>query len=297
MLYQSKHWVGCWTGGVILKTTDGGANWFSQTSGTYYRLNDIFYLDDNNGWIVGVGSLILRTSDGGTTWNPQPNNANQHLRGVSFSDINNGFVVGDAGRILNTTNGGTSWSLQASGTYDDLFSVFCIDANNAVVVGGETFSSKILTTSNGGSNWSSQSSLSLRPLSDVYFTDFLNGTAVGEYGTILRTTDGGVTYILQTSQSEFPDNFLLSQNYPNPFNPSTKIRYEIPERSFVSIKVYDLLGNEIATLVNEEKPAGTYEVEFNFVRTSRVLSQPSGIYFYQLKAGNFVETKKMVLLK
>ncbi|MCW9094780.1 MAG: T9SS type A sorting domain-containing protein, partial [Ignavibacteriaceae bacterium] len=86
-------------------------------------------------------------------------------------------------------------------------------------------------------------------------------------------------------------NYYLSQNYPNPFNPTTKIRYEIPELSFITMKVFDVLGNEIATLVNEEKPAGKYEVEFN------ASTLPSGVYFYQLKAGKFIKTKKMVLLK
>ena len=87
----------------------------------------------------------------------------------------------------------------------------------------------------------------------------------------------------------------LSNNYPNPFNPSTTIKYQIPELNFVTIKVYDVLGNEVVTLVNEEKPSGNYEVEFN---TSSINHHPSsGIYFYQLKAGNFVETKKMILLR
>ena len=94
-----------------------------------------------------------------------------------------------------------------------------------------------------------------------------------------------------TFSNEIPTEFGLIQNYPNPFNPSTKINYQIPEISFVTLKVYDVLGNEIATLVNEEKPIGSYEVEFN------AKSLPSGIYFYRLQAGSFVETKKMVLMK
>ena len=90
-------------------------------------------------------------------------------------------------------------------------------------------------------------------------------------------------------------DFKLEQNYPNPFNPSTVISYRLPVTSNVTLKVYDILGNEIVTLVNEEKSPGTYEVEFN---TSSIKHHPSsGIYFYQLKSGSFVETKKMVLLK
>ncbi|MGB5528513.1 MAG: T9SS type A sorting domain-containing protein, partial [Ignavibacteriaceae bacterium] len=81
------------------------------------------------------------------------------------------------------------------------------------------------------------------------------------------------------------------QNYPNPFNPTTKIRYEIPELNFVTIKIYDILGNEIVTLVNEEKPAGSYEI---FYEASGL---PSGVYFYSLRAGAFSDSKKMILLK
>ena len=95
------------------------------------------------------------------------------------------------------------------------------------------------------------------------------------------------------------DDFVLEQNYPNPFNPSTKIKYSVPsvianevkQSQFVTIKVFDILGNKVATLVNEEKPAGTYEIQWNASQL------PSGIYFYKLHAGNFVETKKMILLK
>jgi hypothetical protein len=91
--------------------------------------------------------------------------------------------------------------------------------------------------------------------------------------------------------NEIPTAFKLLQNYPNPFNPSTTIRYNIPQLSFVTLKVYDVLGNEIETLVNEEKPIGNYEIEFNANNLS------SGIYFYQIKADSYVETKKMILLK
>jgi len=87
------------------------------------------------------------------------------------------------------------------------------------------------------------------------------------------------------------EDFSLSQNYPNPFNPNTKIKYQIPELSFINIKVYDVLGIEVATLVNEQKPAGEYEVEFSGNGLT------SGIYFYQIKAGDFIQTKKMILLR
>ena len=88
-----------------------------------------------------------------------------------------------------------------------------------------------------------------------------------------------------------PTSYFLEQNYPNPFNPSTNIKYSVPQISKVQIKIFDILGNEIEMLVNEEKPAGTYEVIWNADGIS------SGVYFYQLRAGSFIETKKMILMK
>ncbi|RPI65284.1 MAG: T9SS C-terminal target domain-containing protein [Ignavibacteriales bacterium] len=92
-----------------------------------------------------------------------------------------------------------------------------------------------------------------------------------------------------------PEEFKLEQNYPNPFNPSTRIHYQVSSISQVTLKVFDVLGNEIATLVNEEKPAGSYEVEFQSTVINRQLA--SGIYFYQLKADEFIQTKKMLMIK
>ena len=88
-----------------------------------------------------------------------------------------------------------------------------------------------------------------------------------------------------------PAEYKLYNNYPNPFNPSTTIKYSIPEASFTSIKIYDVVGNEVSSLVNENKPAGLYEVEFNASNLS------SGIYYYVIQVGSFRETKKMILLK
>ena len=102
---------------------------------------------------------------------------------------------------------------------------------------------------------------------------------------------GNTTPVEDEVETVKPEKFDLLQNYPNPFNPNTEINYQLPERSFVAIKVFDVLGTEIAVLVNEEKPAGSYEVEYN------ASNLPSGVYFYQLSAGSFIETKKMILLR
>ncbi|NNG27336.1 MAG: T9SS type A sorting domain-containing protein, partial [Ignavibacteriaceae bacterium] len=133
----------------------------------------------------------------------------------------------------------------------------------------------------------------------VFFTNELIGWIGGGFfsswdirhppsSVILKTTNGGGVVNVVFN---IPESFLLKQNYPNPFNPITKIKYQIPELSFVTLKVYDVLGSEVATLVNEEKPVGNYEIKFNGIGLT------SGIYFYQLRAVSFVETKKMVFMK
>ena len=111
-------------------------------------------------------------------------------------------------------------------------------------------------------------------------------------GAVINGTVYGDTTVTGMGEEIKPVNtFFLSQNYPNPFNPITNIEYRLPNREFVTLKIYDVLGNEVATLVNEEKPAGSYSVEFNGNKLS------SGIYFYRLKAGNFTQNRKMILLK
>ncbi len=106
--------------------------------------------------------------------------------------------------------------------------------------------------------------------------------------------DGSYEYseeIVIENLSTLPKEFALSQNYPNPFNPATNIEFKLPVKSFVLLVVYDVLGNIVATLVNEEKPAGTHATDFNASKLT------SGIYIYTIKAGSFVDTKKMVLMK
>ncbi len=118
------------------------------------------------------------------------------------------------------------------------------------------------------------------------------GNDMGAYGG-----SGAINWIVTDVEEDFqftsviPNGFRLSQNYPNPFNPSTKINWQSPVGSWQTLKVYDVLGNEVAKLVDEYKPSGNYEVDF------KAENLTSGIYFYQLKAANFVETKKMILLK
>ncbi|MBT8380686.1 MAG: T9SS type A sorting domain-containing protein [Ignavibacteria bacterium] len=149
----------------------------------------------------------------------------------------------------------------------------------------------IYKTYDAGFNWQAQISGTTAKLNGVHFLDLDYGFAVGENGALLRTTTGGEPLTGLGNSSELVIDFKLYQNFPNPFNPRTIIKYKITELTFATLKVFDVLGNEIVALVNEEKPIGTYEVEFDGTEL------PSGIYFYQLKDGNFAETKKMVLIE
>ncbi|HEY5124113.1 MAG TPA: T9SS type A sorting domain-containing protein, partial [Ignavibacteria bacterium] len=115
-------------------------------------------------------------------------------------------------------------------------------------------------------------------------------------GIIYYTKTGSNITFVKTNANEIPDKFSLSQNYPNPFNPVTKIKFDIPsdvkrEMSNVKLIIYDILGKEITILVNEKLQPGTYEVTFDGSNL------PSGVYFYQLRVGTYLETKKMLLIK
>ncbi len=123
----------------------------------------------------------------------------------------------------------------------------------------------------------------------IHFYDSLNGGLRTVGGKIFRTTSGGVVSVKDDIEQSMV--FNLEQNYPNPFNPSTRISWQSPVSSHQTLKVYDILGNEVATLVNEYKPAGSYEIEFNASKIS------SGVYFYKLQSGGFSKVKKMILMQ
>jgi hypothetical protein len=127
---------------------------------------------------------------------------------------------------------------------------------------------------------------------DSTFVDSVNGwngTAVGTVG--FDTANNCMVTGIKNVGTEVPKDFLLYQNYPNPFNPTTTIKFAITKSAYVELKVYDITGKEVSTLVSDPYLAGTYQVEFNASNLS------SGIYFYRLVAGDFSMTKKMILIK
>ncbi len=233
---------------------------------------------------AGTG-IILMTTDGGATWAQKAEP--YYLQSISCTDADNCTAAGYSGVILRTTDGGATWNQQSTGTISQFNDVCFTDADNGTVVGEYGV---IFRTTDGGVSWKQQIATE-NILRGVSFTDADHGTAVGDHGTIIRTTNGGATFVKEERSNEIPANYFLSNNYPNPFNPATKIKYAVPQASQVQIRVFDILGNEVETLINKEMPAGTYELTWNAVNL------PSGVYFYQIKTGDFIQTKKMVLLK
>lgn len=273
--------------GAFYYSTDNGNSWSDRSPSIAFdrEIYDVYFFDANTGIVVTTFS-VMKTTNAGFNWITTENSGNLETA-VSFASPSLGLVVGVGSRILRTTNGGDNWTLvysTGSGIFRD---VILIDTNNAVVVGS---GGRILRSTNGGLNWISQSSGTTRTLRAVHFIDANSGWACGDTGTLLKTTTGGFTGIEPIS-NETPNSFKLHQNYPNPFNPISKIKYQIAKINDVKLTVFDALGREITTLVNEELKPGTYEIEFDGS------NYPSGIYLYRLTAGDYAETKKMVLLK
>jgi hypothetical protein len=293
--------------GTILRTTDGGSTWNPQTGGGTTNFRGVAFTDANTGTTVGFPGVILRTTNGGAAWNPQTSGVTGSLMSVDFVDANIGTAVGQGGNIVRTTNGGTTWTTQPTGLTTLFTGVSFVDANNGTIVG---YSGTIRRTTNGGETWVAQNSKTVNHLSTVFCSDVNNGTVGGAAGILLHTTTGGVvTGIHDRPLQELPHRFSLEQNYPNPFNPTTVIRYSLLVTGHVTVRVYDVLGREVALLVDEVQTAGTHTVRWNAGSQSGGVSargarQPSvglgyasGVYFYRLQAGPLSETRKLVLVR
>jgi photosystem II stability/assembly factor-like uncharacterized protein len=292
--------------GTIFWTTDGGTNWEIQLFRNEF-FSSVHFVNKDIGWITGAYGAIYKSTDGGIVWESQASGTGVALLSVYFVDSNTGWAVGTNGTILKTNDSGVNWVSQISGTTEPLYSVYFIDSNVGWIAGGQGLGGRILNTNNGGENWEYQYGYS-KSLFSIYFINHHIGWVAGDNATILHTTNGGVSFVEEEEIDELPSEFLITQNYPNPFNPSTKIKYLVPQLSYVAIKVFDILGNEIETLVNEEKTTGIYEVEFNASSLPGYVSAKggyaSGVYFYRLQvypanggAEGYVGTKKMLLLK
>ena len=312
------------THGAFLRSSNGGATW--DTVAVNGAVGLFAFVDASNGWSITRYSSdpqatpewsITHTTDGGNNWSVQytdVGNTSLDFTAIQFTDLNNGWVVGRGGKIFKTTNGGSNWTpVTNTGLSSDSYSkcLFFVDANTGwigssmPVLVGITPQREILHTTDGGSSWSLQYPDFLLPppgtnTATIFGMFFLNSTTgwfTADYGIIGHTVTGGTTAVGE-AKNDMPGVFALSQNYPNPFNPSTIIAYTIAgdlekgrggER--VRLSVYDVLGREVAVLVDGVQTPGEHRVTFG----ARTLA--SGIYYCRLIAGGAVQTRKMALVR
>jgi photosystem II stability/assembly factor-like uncharacterized protein len=280
---------------TLLRSTDGGNNWspMSDTAGIFY------FVDANSGWAIGA-QKIYHTTNGGKNWPVQYTGTTPgSFLNIQFTDLNNGWVIGDSSKILRTTDGGSNWipiTNAGLGSATKSKGLFFLNANvgwigsKTQVISGT--SGIILYTTNGGSSWTTQlfPGSSSDNVWSIFFWDATNGWFTSDAGKIGHATAGGATGVEKVKNS-IPSGYSLSQNYPNPFNPTTNISFTLLSTSFVTLKIFDVIGREVATLVSEELSAGHHARQWNANTTA------SGIYFYRLQAGSFIETRKLVLLR
>lgn len=284
----------------IVKTTNGGSNWtelpVSIPSGR--ELNDMHWFDASTGWICGYNALLYTTNGGVNFTNlfsniPPSGNGNNNLYTLDFVNAQTGWIGAaniDRRNLYKTTNSGVNWTFQDNpifqGGMNLISDVMFINPDSGWAIHGTPNLGVIMFTSDQGANWTieEQSPNDFRSLT---YAD--NKVYCGASGGKIWFKD--LVIGISSGSTEYPGDFYLSQNYPNPFNPSTIISYSIPKTSLVKLTVYDLLGKEVMNLINGNKPAGNYTVEFN------ANDLTSGVYYYRLEAENFISTKKMLLLK
>lgn len=273
--------------GVIPGTTSSDLVRINATGGDAYKLFTL-----NLGFLVAVacdtnGTVYVGTQAGGiytvdinTGIYTQVTIANIQLTSLAFHPFTNELwatprvVIGQKDKIykINLTTGVAT--LIGETDFNVITNDIDFDEAGVLygVIGSSTENGQIITidTTNG-------------------LGTLLGNTGFQNVQALAYTVNGPTS--VEDFNNSVPGEFYLAQNYPNPFNPSTKIKFQIADAGIVNLKVFDVLGKEILTLVNEQKPAGSYEIEFD------ASSLTSGVYFYQLKSGNLVQTKKMVLLK
>lgn len=303
-LYRTTNAAGNWT-----KVSPQLTDWVpGRRLGTITTIavaptnSNVIYVgtDDSHVWI---------SDDNGTTWNEISDGLPERWVtriAVDPTDENivyatfNGLKWKDPQpHVFRSTNKGTTWTNISSNLPDAPVNAFAVDPvePHRLYVGNDV--GMYVSFNSGQSWWVLGEGLPILPIGDIKIHPTTRELVAGTYGRSMYKIDLNMIPVNVETQDPVIAEFQLEQNYPNPFNPSTKIKFTTPsviangvkQSQLVTLKVYDVLGNEVATLVNEEKTAGTYEVEFN------ASGLTSGVYFYTLKADNFNETKKMLLIK
>ena len=280
--------------GTIRKTVDGGVTWTSQFSGSGLFISDVHFINTMEGWLCGGygtgNGFISHTTDGGATWTIQNPASTNFLTDIHFFDASNGIVIAnESGLVQRTSDGGATWSTISTIPLANLDGLLMLNSNTGWIIGRNP-GGHIYRTDNGGHNWTDEWSATLpgQYLSKIVLNP--SGTCIlgcGINNTIVRRT----LLVNVKEEKTLCESFFLSQNFPNPFNPSTTIRYALPRKSFVTITVYNTLGQQVAQLVNAKQPAGYHDVVF------RGDGLASGVYFYKLITDEYVNVKKMLNIK
>ena len=280
----------------ILVTHDGGLTWSDKSPMLTGKFNSVITFDKDNAIAVGDAGLVAFTTDRGENW---------YIRKITTYNLNEvkvcprgvKIIVGDNGKLFICKDEDRyRWiDISINSSYN-LKSV-CLNGSDTYVIAGEKkcilngkviYLSVILESKSLNGRWDLVFCNMAGTFKAVNFCKYNSAIAVGDRGTIAVYHKDVIqdTLICVDSPAK-----IEMQNYPNPFNPSTIISFKLPEQTNVELKIYDVLGNEVATLVNENRPAGSYEVEWN------ASNLPSGVYIYQLVAGTNTQIKKMLLLK
>jgi photosystem II stability/assembly factor-like uncharacterized protein len=284
---------------TLLITTNGGVNWINRVS-SVTSLSTVAFVDENSGIVGGIDRYS--TTNQGTSWIPWfPNPAHTYRYYKAFWTASTGPWITwnetwyTAPPIAYHSEYHISKVNESFSTLlDPVYCIYPVSQQKVYAAGGTSNDGKIYMTTNTGSSWVTQLTGVQAHFNGICFLNDTVGYAAGINGVIYKTTTGGITSVNSIS-NVIPEYFSLSQNYPNPFNPSTKIKFDIPvvngrDRS-VKLLIYDILGREVSTLVNEQLKPGTYEVDWDGSNYA------SGIYFYSLETSEFTETKKMILMK
>lgn len=278
----------------IKRTTDGGLT-FDSTYIKWNYFSDFYFKDANTGLVCADGSGIFKTTNGGINWVQKevptgfgiPN-----FYKISFVNNQIGWVVGVDSRVFKTIDFGETWDSVGFVTGAD--EPYCIrfSSENTGWVGG-TYG-EIFKSTNGGSDWKRDSAGNQAFISSFYAYSDSIWWGVGGGGKIIYTETCGTPIGINMISSIVPASYELEQNYPNPFNPVTNINYQIKTTGDVKLIVYNILGEEKSTLVNDRQQPGSYQVTFDAGDNN--LS--SGIYIYSLFINNrLIDTKKMSLIK
>jgi photosystem II stability/assembly factor-like uncharacterized protein len=303
---------------VFIKSTDGGDSWLSMNMSLLAAgLVDVHFFTPDSGIAIGLSNsehalssgVVLFTSDGGSTWTQKYLSSRQGewCWKISFPSRNTGYVslqrnVGSPVNFIKTTDGGNTWFEKQF--FETAYYVQGIGfANDTLGWIGGNGSQTTYRTTDGGETWEPANFGSR--INRFFFVNEFLGYAGGQ--TVYKYTGQIISSVNDESK---PAGFQLSQNYPNPFNPSTKIRFTIPRLTpteggsnngilYVTLKIYDSVGKEVMTLVDEQMRPGENEIEF-FAN-----NLASGVYYYQLQAGDpsagsghgFIDSKKMILIK